>query len=57
MIIKYIFYMLVDSGNTYIVQHCHHFLRQPDVFIFIAHFKALLVISRSGNKGKILRRT
>lgn len=50
-------FMLVDGRNTYAIQRSHHLLGQPDIFIFIAHFKAVLLVTDRGNIGQVFRCT
>ena len=51
-----LFDMLIDSRKPHIVKGRHHLLRQPDVFILVAHLDAVLILPRGGNKGQIFRR-
>ena len=49
------FDMLVDRAHIHIIQCRHHLLRQPDVFILIAHFKAYIAFACGCHKGQVLR--
>ena len=51
-----LFDMLIDGRKPHIVKGRHHLLRQPDVFILVAHLNAVLVLARRGNKGQVFRR-
>ena len=50
------FDMLVDRAHIHIIQCRHHLLRQPDVFILIAHFIACIALTRRSHKGQIFCR-
>ena len=50
------FDMLVDRAHIHIIQRRHHLLRQPDVFILIAHFIACIALTRRSHKGQIFCR-
>ena len=41
--------MLADRAHIHVIQRRHHPLRQPDVLILIAHFKAGVALSGGGN--------
>ena len=47
------FDMLVDRAHIHIIQCRHHLLRQPDVLILIAHFKAGIALTRRSHKGQV----
>ena len=49
--------MLVNRWKPYIIQCRHHLLCQPDVFVLIAHFDAVLLVTNGSNVGQVLRRT
>ena len=49
------FDMLVDRAHIHIIQCRHHLLRQPDVFILIAHFIACIALTRRSHKSQVLR--
>ena len=49
------FDMLVDRAHIHIIQRRHHLLRQPDVFILIAHFIACIALTRRSHKSQVLR--
>ena len=51
-----LFDMLIDGRKPHIVKGRHHLLRQPDVFILVAHLNAVFVLARRGNKGQVFRR-
>ena len=51
-----LFDMLIDGRKPHIVKGRHHLLRQPDVFIFVAHLNAVPVLPCGGNKGQVFRR-
>ena len=50
------FDMLVDRAHIHIIQCRHHLLRQPDVFILIAHFIACIALTRRSHKSQIFCR-
>ena len=47
----YLFNMFIYSTNIHIVQYGHHLLCQPYIFILVAHFNAVLLITYRGNIG------
>jgi len=47
--------MVIDGWHLNIVERRQHFLRQPYVFILIAHFKTPLTVACRGNERQILR--
>ena len=49
-------YMLRNRLLGYVIQRCHHFLRQPDIFVLIAHFKAGIALPSGSNKSQIFCR-
>lgn len=43
------------SRKPYIIQCRHHLLRQPDIFILIAHLEADVALAGGGDEGQIFR--
>ena len=45
--------MIINSRYCDIIQHRHHFLRQPDIFIFVTHFDTIAAFTGGRNKGQV----
>ena len=43
--------VIVDRPDIYIIEGSHHFLSQPDILVFVAHFYALGAVAGGSNKG------
>ena len=51
-------YVLRNRLFGHIIQRRHHFLRQPDIFVLISHFKAGIALPGGSHKSQIFcRRT
>ena len=48
--------MLIDGRCRDITKSCHHLLRQPDIFVLVAHLHAFRAIAGGGGKGQVFRR-
>lgn len=47
--------MFVNCTNIHFIQCDHHLLCQPYIFIFIAHFNTVLLVTDGGNVSRIFR--
>lgn len=45
--------MLGNCLLGYIIQRCHHFLGQPDIFVLIPHFKASITLPGGSHESQI----
>lgn len=45
--------MLGNRLLGYIIQRCHHFLGQPDIFVLIPHFKAGIALPGGSHESQI----
>jgi hypothetical protein len=48
--------MLADGWHRHVVERGHHFLREPEVFILVAHFHAALRVAGCRDKGQVFGR-
>lgn len=48
--------MLADGGHRHIVERGHHLLREPEVFILVAHFHAGAATAASRDEGQVFGR-
>jgi hypothetical protein len=49
-----VFQVVADRPDIYIVEHCHHFLAEPDIFIRLNGRHTSLAAGR--HKGEVFRR-